>query len=117
MSDATARLEQGSAQKQAPDVVANALTKSDLKAIYAEGVPKSSVPFAQIEALYSLPVPELLHLAQTVHLKNFAPEVQFCSLLSIKTGGCKEDCSYCPQSAHYQTDAVSYTHLTLPTKA
>ncbi len=47
---------------------------------------------------------ELVYQAATVHRQHFDPlEVQKCSLLSIKTGGCPENCSYCPQSAHYQT--------------
>ncbi len=89
------------------------LTKQELKESFFSGEPKINVPFEQIEQLYALPVPELLHLAQTVHLKNFSPEVQFCSLLSIKTGGCKEDCSYCPQSAHYQTEVDAHQLLPL----
>ena len=56
----------------------------------------------QVEALYHLPLPELLYRAQTVHRRHHDPaEVQRCTLLSIKTGGCPEDCGYCPQSAHY----------------
>ena len=59
---------------------------------------------AEIEAIYELPIPELLYHAQKVHRTHHAPnEVQGCSLLSIKTGGCPEDCAYCPQSAHYAT--------------
>ena len=59
---------------------------------------------AEIEAIYNLPIPELLYHAQGVHrLHHAADEVQGCSLLSIKTGGCPEDCAYCPQSAHYST--------------
>jgi biotin synthase len=59
---------------------------------------------AQIAAIYELPLPELLYRAQSVHRLHHAPdEVQGCSLLSIKTGGCPEDCAYCPQSAHYST--------------
>jgi biotin synthase len=58
----------------------------------------------EIEAIYELPIPELLYQAQSVHRTHHAPnEVQGCSLLSIKTGGCPEDCAYCPQSAHYAT--------------
>jgi biotin synthase len=58
----------------------------------------------QIRALHSLALPELVFRAQTVHRKFHEPEeVQLCRLLSIKTGGCPEDCTYCPQSAHYQT--------------
>jgi biotin synthase len=49
-------------------------------------------------------LPELIFRAQTAHRKFHEPqEVQLCRLLSIKTGGCPEDCAYCPQSAHYQT--------------
>jgi biotin synthase len=58
----------------------------------------------QVEALFDLPLPELLFRAQTVHRLNFDPaEVQLSTLLSIKTGGCPENCSYCPQSAAYDT--------------
>lgn len=57
-----------------------------------------------VEALYHLPLPELLFRAQSVHRRHHDPaEVQRCTLLSIKTGGCPEDCGYCPQSAHYDT--------------
>jgi biotin synthase len=58
----------------------------------------------EIRACYRLPLPELIFQAQTVHRNYHHPEkVQLCRLLSIKTGGCPEDCAYCPQSAHYQT--------------
>src|SRR5207247_6031434 len=51
-----------------------------------------------------LPFPELIFRAQTIHRRNFDPtEVQISTLLSIKTGGCPEDCAYCPQSVHYDT--------------
>jgi biotin synthase len=57
-----------------------------------------------VEALYHLPLTELLFRAQTVHREYHAPDsVQRCTLLSIKTGGCPEDCAYCSQSAHYET--------------
>jgi biotin synthase len=53
----------------------------------------------------SQPLMELLHQAATVHRQHFNPnEVQISTLLSIKTGGCPEDCAYCPQSAHFQTE-------------
>jgi biotin synthase len=54
--------------------------------------------------LYRKPLFDLIYHAHSVH-KEFQPEnqIQKCSLLSIKTGGCPEDCSYCPQSAHYKT--------------
>jgi biotin synthase len=58
----------------------------------------------QIEALFELPMTELLFQAQTAHRQHFAPdEVELATLLSIKTGGCPEDCGYCPQSVHYDT--------------
>src|SRR5277367_5720401 len=57
----------------------------------------------EIHALFDLPFSDLLHRAQTVHRLYFDPrEVQISTLLSIKTGGCPEDCAYCPQSAHYE---------------
>lgn len=55
-------------------------------------------------ALFALPFPELLYRAQTIHRRAFDPSrVQFAQLLSIKTGGCPEDCGYCAQSAHFET--------------
>lgn len=60
---------------------------------------------AEIEAIYTAPLPDLVFRAQVAHRAfHKADEVQGCMLLSIKTGGCPEDCSYCPQSAHYKTD-------------
>ena len=59
---------------------------------------------AEVRALHDLPLLELVYRAQTVHRATFGdPKVQLCSLLSIKTGGCPEDCAYCPQSARYDT--------------
>jgi biotin synthase len=59
---------------------------------------------AEVEALHALPFPELVYRAQTAHRERHDPShVQACTLLSIKTGGCPEDCGYCPQSAHYET--------------
>ena len=74
----------------------------------------------EIAALFDLPFPDLIFHAQRIHRLHFDPrEVQISTLLSIKTGGCPEDCAYCPQSARYDTgvraETVSYTHLTLPT--
>jgi biotin synthase len=57
-----------------------------------------------VEALFALPLMDLLHRAQQVHRQHFDPnEIQLSTLLSIKTGGCAEDCGYCPQSAHVDT--------------
>ncbi|MCE2991607.1 MAG: biotin synthase BioB [Alphaproteobacteria bacterium] len=54
--------------------------------------------------IFNLPFNEIIYEAQTIHRKHFTPnEVQISTLLSIKTGSCPENCSYCPQSAHYQT--------------
>jgi len=59
----------------------------------------------EIESIYNSPVLELVFNAATLHRKyNDTAEVQVCTLLSIKTGGCSEDCSYCPQAARYTTD-------------
>jgi biotin synthase len=59
---------------------------------------------AEMRALMDLPFPDLLFRAQTVHRAHFDPsEVQISTLLSIKTGGCPEDCAYCPQSAQFDT--------------
>ena len=59
---------------------------------------------AEVCTLFALPFPDLMFHAQSVHRRQFEPcEVQISSLLSIKTGGCPEDCAYCPQSARYAT--------------
>src|SRR5262245_30751510 len=58
----------------------------------------------EVRALFRLPFPELVYEAARVHRLHFDPtEVQISTLLSIKTGGCPEDCAYCPQSAKYDT--------------
>jgi biotin synthase len=58
----------------------------------------------EVAALFKLPFPELMFRAQSIHRIHFEPtEVQISTLLSIKTGGCPEDCAYCPQSARYDT--------------
>jgi biotin synthase len=59
----------------------------------------------EIRGIYNSPLLELIYRAATVHRQHQnVAEVQVCTLLSIKTGGCPEDCSYCPQAARYQTD-------------
>lgn len=58
----------------------------------------------EVEALFNEPFLELVHRAAQVHRQHFHPqEIQLSTLLSIKTGGCPEDCEYCPQSAHHNT--------------
>jgi biotin synthase len=65
----------------------------------------------QIEALFELPFAELLHRAHAVHREHFDPTlVELATLLSVKTGGCPEDCGYCPQSVHHPT-GVDATRL------
>jgi biotin synthase len=57
---------------------------------------------SEVRSIYRAPLPSLVYRAQTVHRQFHAQDrVQTCQLLSIKTGGCPEDCGYCPQSAHY----------------
>jgi biotin synthase len=59
----------------------------------------------QITKIYRQSLPDLIFQAQSTHRQfHAADRVQFCRLLSIKTGGCPEDCAYCPQSAHYATE-------------
>ena len=59
---------------------------------------------AEVLDLMSLPFADLLHRAGSVHRAHFNPnQVQVSTLLSIKTGGCPEDCAYCPQAARYNT--------------
>jgi len=59
---------------------------------------------SKVEQIYRTPLTELVFRAQSVHRQSHAPDrVQTCQLISIKTGGCPEDCAYCPQSAHYDT--------------
>ncbi len=68
------------------------------------GAPRHDWGREEVRALFDLPFPELMFRAQSVHRQNFDPaEVQISTLLSIKTGGCPEDCAYCPQSARYDT--------------
>ena len=58
----------------------------------------------ELLALFALPLPELLHRAASVHREHFDPaQVQVSTLLSVKTGGCPEDCAYCPQAQRYDT--------------
>lgn len=63
------------------------------------------VTFAKLEEIYNRPFFELIEEARRVHKKHWpGQEVQLCTLLSIKTGACSEDCGYCSQSAHHHTD-------------
>lgn len=69
----------------------------------------------EVLALFDLPFLDLVHQASLVHRQHFtAGEVQASTLLSIKTGGCPENCAYCPQSAHFETGVKSQKLLDLP---
>jgi biotin synthase len=73
-------------------------------------------PVDQVLELFNLPFTDLLFRAQQVHRENFDPqEVELATLLSIKTGGCPEDCSYCPQAARYDTGVQAQKLLELET--
>ncbi|WP_420475691.1 biotin synthase BioB [Noviherbaspirillum sp. ST9] len=73
-------------------------------------------PVAKIEELFNLPFSDLLFRAQQVHRENFDPqEVELATLMSIKTGGCPEDCGYCPQAARYDTGVKAQKILELET--
>jgi biotin synthase len=69
----------------------------------------------EIRAIHDLPFPELVFQAQVAHRAFHDPaRVQLCTLLSIKTGGCPEDCAYCPQSARYQTGVERQALMDVP---
>jgi biotin synthase len=75
--------------------------------------PRHDWAIDEVEALFALPLIDLLYRAQSVHRQNFDPNaVQVSTLLSIKTGACPEDCAYCPQSVRYQTGVD--THDLMP---
>lgn len=62
---------------------------------------------SELEAIYHLPFFQLIDRARAVYLEHWdSNEIQLCTLLSIKTGGCSEDCSYCAQSAHYKSEVA-----------
>ncbi|CAF3357600.1 unnamed protein product [Rotaria socialis] len=66
---------------------------------------KTNWTIEEVAEIYNQPLLELIYQAATIHRQNNVPnEVQISSLISIKTGGCSEDCAYCPQAARYQTD-------------
>ena len=70
---------------------------------------------AEAKALYELPLLELVFRAQSIHRQVWKDnKVQLCSLLSIKTGGCPEDCGYCPQAARHQTGVRAEKLMAVP---
>jgi biotin synthase len=73
-------------------------------------------PLADVMALFDLPFTDLMFQAQQTHRANFdAGDVELATLLSIKTGGCEEDCSYCPQAARYDTGVEAKKILAIET--
>lgn len=73
-------------------------------------------PLADVLALFEVPLPELMFRAQTVQRANFPDgDVELATLLSIKTGGCEEDCGYCPQAARYDTGVEAKKILDIDT--
>src|SRR6478672_10079260 len=80
------------------------LAESPLHSPANPGLIRNDWTRAEVRALFALPFPELMFEAARIHRMHFDPsEVQISTLLSIKTGGCPEDCAYCPQSAKYDT--------------
>ncbi len=71
-------------------------------ATLAQGTPRTDWSLDEVRALYAAPFTDLIYSAQQVHRLHFDPkQIQISTLLSIKTGGCSEDCGYCPQSVRY----------------
>jgi biotin synthase len=96
----------------------DSLNGSSAEAVYraVEGEPAPRWTRRTVGALYELPFNDLIYRAQTIHRQHFDPNaVQLSTLLSIKTGGCPEDCAYCPQSARYQTGIENEPALPLET--
>ena len=83
----------------------------DTTSLNASGTELADAPRwsrARVEALYALPFNDLVYRAQAVHREHFdANAVQLSTLLSVKTGGCPEDCAYCPQAARYHTGVAN----------
>jgi biotin synthase len=78
--------------------------------------PDATWPLADVLALFELPFNDLMFRAQSAHRANFPDgDVELATLLSIKTGGCEEDCSYCPQAARYDTGVEAKKILDLDT--
>src|SRR5512134_2357145 len=81
-----------------------------------EGTAPANWSVAQVQALFELPFNDLLFRAQQVHRAHHDPNaVQLSTLISVKTGGCPEDCGYCPQAARYHTGVENQDMLSLDT--
>ena len=76
---------------------------------------KHEYTLREVRTIHDLPLPDLMYRAQTVHREHHRPgEVQLCTLLSVKTGGCPEDCGYCPQSSKYDTGVDAQRMMKTP---
>jgi biotin synthase len=96
--------QQGESSKNVHQLVNDRLRNQNKKTPGNEDLLRHDWTRAEIRELFDLPFPELMFEAQRIHRMHFDPaEVQISTLLSIKTGGCPEDCAYCPQSAKYDT--------------
>src|SRR5690242_13600763 len=85
-------------------IVRTNLTSTKCVSVESRPVKRGSLPWplAEVQALLDLPFADLIHRAMRTHREHHDPnKVQLSTLLSIKTGGCSEDCGYCPQSARY----------------
>ncbi|HXL97375.1 MAG TPA: biotin synthase BioB, partial [Steroidobacteraceae bacterium] len=96
-----------------PDTRSNGNDNANAISVSIE--PRHDWTLEQAEALFALPFTDLIYGAQRVHRAWHQPNtVQMSTLLSIKTGGCPEDCAYCPQSARYHTGVDSDALMPLP---
>ncbi len=96
-----------------PDVASNA-TARQLDSMTNTDTGSLRWSIAQVEVLLNLPFSDLIHRAQLVHRQHHdANAVQLSTLISVKTGGCPEDCGYCPQAARYHTDVEDKEMLSL----
>jgi biotin synthase len=74
----------------------------------AGAAPEGGWSVSEVQALLDLPFSELMHRARTVHRAHFPEgDVELATLLSVKTGGCPENCGYCPQAAQYDTGVTA----------
>ncbi len=89
--------------------------QASVAAIDPAAAPRTDWSRAEVATLFGLPLHELLFRAHQVHRQHFDPaEIQISTLMSIKTGGCPEDCGYCPQSVHFDTGLTPEALAPLP---
>src|SRR5882672_5449087 len=92
------------------------LILNESRPVGADSAPESRWGQREVEALFELPFNDLIHRAHSVHRRHFDPNaVQLSTLLSVKTGGCPEDCGYCPQAARYHTGVANEALLDVDT--